>query len=114
MIGSQIGLANMFPFCSQAWMRQRKQTQRVITLATKVLQDASYGARTHSAVNRAEVRLALAVLWCVLKDRKALHSYWERATHPEGKPPWDSCFDHNWGILAALRKEGWHAPPEHQ
>jgi hypothetical protein len=45
--------------------------QRIVTLALAVLDRAAYASRTHK-VDSLEVRLALAVLWCVLRDREGL------------------------------------------
>ena len=87
---------------------KRTSTQRVVTLALAVLDRAAYGSRTHR-VDTEEVRLALAVLWCILRNRPALDAYWERAQAPTGHP-WDSCRHGYYLIAKALRDEGWDAP----
>jgi hypothetical protein len=86
----------------------RTTIQRVVTLALKVLDRAAYRSRTE-AVDTEEVRLALAALWCILKDRRSLLSYYEQAQGPSNHP-WESCRAPYWGIAKALRDEGWDAP----
>ena len=82
--------------------------QRVVTLAVEVLDAAAYGSNTHK-VNTTEVRLALAVLWCILREKRWLHEYWHKANNVSGHP-WESCRKAHYGIKRSLRDEGWHAP----
>jgi len=86
----------------------RASIQRIVTLSLAVLDHAAYGSRTHK-VDTAEVRLALAALWCVLRERKALMDYWCRATNVSGHP-WESCRLPYYAVCAACRNEGWDAP----
>jgi hypothetical protein len=79
-----------------------------VTLALNVLDHAAYRSRTDK-VDTTEVRLALAVLWCVLQERGALKDYWHSATNVSGHP-WESC-RHPYKLIAkACRDEGWDAP----
>jgi hypothetical protein len=87
---------------------KRKSIQRVITLAVEVLHVAASRSRTEK-VDTLEVRLALAVLWCILTDRKALDAYWHKANNVSGIP-WESCREAYYQIKATLREEGWDAP----
>ena len=85
-----------------------KAMQRTVTLAIQVLDEAAYASRTQK-VDTLEVRLALAFLWCILRDRAALEAYWYKANNVSGHP-WESCRQAHYGILTALRGEGWEAP----
>jgi hypothetical protein len=80
----------------------------VVTLALQVLDRAAYRSRTHT-IDTEEVRLALAVLWCIMRQRDALNAYWYRANNVSGHP-WDSCRKSYYAIAATLRGEGWDAP----
>jgi hypothetical protein len=83
--------------------------QRVITLALIVLDKAAYASRTE-LVNTDDVRLALAALWCVLKNRAGLLHYWERAHTIQQFTGEPTCRDSYHLILKHLRDEGWGAP----
>lgn len=87
---------------------RRATVQRIVTLALAVLDRAAYGSRTH-CVDTEEVRLALAALWLILRDRTGLLAYYEKARAPSGHP-WESCRLAYYQIAAALRREGWDAP----
>ena len=56
----------------------RASIQRIVTLSLAVLDRAAYGSDKEKR-DTTEVRLALAALWCILRDRKALLDYWDRA-----------------------------------
>lgn len=98
----------MFLLRSMEQTRQQRSMQRVVTLALQVLDQAAYLSRTE-AVDTTEVRLALAALWCVLEDRRALLFYYERACAPS-RHPWDTCREPYYHVAKALRNEGWDAP----
>jgi hypothetical protein len=87
---------------------KRASLQRIVTLALAVLDHAAYASRTHK-VDTMEVRLALAVLWCVLSDRTGLEAYWTRAGNVSGHP-WDTCRLPYYQIAKSCRDEGWDAP----
>lgn len=87
---------------------RRASIQRVVTLAVAVLDRAAYGSNTH-AVDSDEVRLALAVLWCILREKRWLREYWHKAQHVSRRP-WESCREAHYGIKHSLREEGWDAP----
>jgi 4-amino-4-deoxy-L-arabinose transferase-like glycosyltransferase len=82
--------------------------QRIVTLALAVLDRAAYASRTHK-VDSLEVRLALAVLWCVLRDREGLKAYWTSAGNVSGHP-WDTCRLPYYQIVKACRDGSWDAP----
>jgi len=86
----------------------RKSAQQVVTLALDILDSAAYRSNTEK-VDTIEVRLALAALWCILKDRRPLLDYWHHATNLSPHP-WVNCRESHYGIKTALRREGWHAP----
>lgn len=88
---------------------KRASLQRIVTLALAVLNDAAYRSRTQR-VDTLPVRLALAILWCMLSDRKGLSSFWERAQRDSAPHPWDSCHHDYHAIAAACREVGWFAP----
>ena len=91
---------------------KRASLQRVVTLALAVLNDAAYRSRTQR-VDTLPVRLALAILWCMLSDRKQLSIFWERAQRDRAPHPWDTCRQQYHDIAAACRADGWFAPVDH-
>jgi len=51
----------------------------------------------------------IRALWCVLRGRRVLLDYWDRATNVT-RQPWHSCRLPYYGIAKACRDEGWDAP----
>lgn len=91
---------------------KRESLQRVVTLALAVLDSAAYRSSTHR-VDTVPVRLALAVLWCMVSDRRGLTKFWERAQRDGAPHPWDSCRHDYHAVAAASREAGWFAPVDH-
>lgn len=82
--------------------------QRVVTLSMGILDRAAYASRTQTVATN-EVRLALAALWVILRDREGLKAYWHKANNVSGHP-WDGCRHPYYKIAKSLRDEGWDAP----
>lgn len=91
---------------------KRRSRQRVVTLALAVLDEAAYRSSTQR-VDTLPVRLALAILWCMLSDRRGLATFWERAQRDRAPHPWDTCRQNYHAIAAACREDGWFAPVDH-
>jgi hypothetical protein len=87
---------------------KRTSIQRIVTLALAVLDHAAYGANKQKR-DTVEVRLALAVLWCILREHRWLDAYWQRANNISGVP-WEGCRESYYGICKTCRDEGWEAP----
>jgi len=93
-------------------MPRNKATQRQITLAMLVLDDAAFKANTERSDTHA-VRLALAVLWGIMRDRSALTEFLDKVTNVSPHP-WEGAREAWYGIAATLREEGWYAPIEQE
>lgn len=87
----------------------RASRQRVVTLALAVLNEAAYRSRTER-VDTVPVRLALAILWCMLSNREGLKFYLERAQRERAPHPWETCREPYNHIAKACRDDGWDAP----
>lgn len=88
---------------------KRGSLQRIVTLALAVLDGAAYRSRTHRA-DTAAVRLALAILWCMVQDWAGLSEFWQQAQQDGAANPWEGCRRSYYRIAAACREAGWQAP----